>query len=81
MEYVGDFKDGKKDGEGKILFKGGDEGVSSYEGAWENDEFHGKGKYVWNDGERTYEGQWVQGIMEGKGKMTYRDGSYYEGTF
>jgi len=38
--YEGDFVDGKKEGEGKLFRADG----SRYEGPWENDVAHGKGK-------------------------------------
>ena len=55
--YIGEFKDGKRDGQGKWII---DE--SSYEGEWKLDEFHGKGKFV-NRGD-IQEGFWFMGSFE-----------------
>lgn len=41
---------------------------------------HGKGKYVWPDGE-YYEGEWANGVRHGKGKYNYTNGSVYIGDF
>ena len=45
-----------------------------------NDDPHGYGKYVWNDG-TYYEGEWRDGDMHGHGKRTFDDGAYYIGDF
>ena len=55
--YIGEFKDGKRDGQGKWII---DE--SSYEGEWKLDEFHGKGKFV-NRGD-IQEGFWFMGSFD-----------------
>lgn len=44
----------------------------------EKDIPHGKGKYVYTDG-NIYEGDWVDGKRHGKGKYTFVDGNVYEG--
>jgi len=41
---------------------------------------HGKGKYVYEDGE-TYEGDLANGLRHGKGKYTLPNGLIYEGDF
>ena len=55
--YVGEFKDGKRDGEGKWEIKG-----CSYEGEWKLDSCHGKGKFI-NQGD-VQEGWWFMGSFE-----------------
>ena len=55
--YIGEFKDGKRDGEGRWVI---DE--CSYEGEWKLDEFHGKGKFV-NRGD-IQEDFWFMGSFE-----------------
>ena len=55
--YVGSFKDGKRDGEGKWEIKG-----CSYEGEWKLDSCHGKGKFI-NQGD-VQEGFWFMGSFE-----------------
>jgi hypothetical protein len=44
-----------------------------YDGQWENDSFHGKGKYYWEDG-RVYEGERQNDKKHGKGKMILSSG-------
>lgn len=41
---------------------------------------HGKGIYIWTDGER-YEGDFVNGQLTGKGVFFYKNGERYEGDF
>ena len=41
---------------------------------------HGKGKYVWPDGE-FYEGDWANGVRHGHGKYSYANGNVYIGDF
>ena len=55
--YVGEFKDGKRDGEGKWIIDG-----CSYEGEWKLDKFHGKGKLIRFDD--VQEGFWFMGNFE-----------------
>jgi len=39
---------------------------------------HGRGKYVYSNGDR-YEGGWQDDAKHGQGKYFYDDGSVYEG--
>ncbi len=44
-KILGDYKDGKKNGQGKCIYQNKD----VYEGEWNEDLFNGKGKYLyWN---------------------------------
>ena len=45
--YVGQYKNGKRDGEGVMKSPG-----SSYEGSWKNDVKEGKGTNTWKNGRR-----------------------------
>ena len=50
--YVGEWKDDKKNGQGKYIYgKGNGEG-DKYEGEWKDDKKHGKGKYIWSNGDK-----------------------------
>ncbi|CAF0869215.1 unnamed protein product [Brachionus calyciflorus] len=49
--YFGNFKNGKRHGQGTFLYANG----TKYEGNWENDIKHGWGKFTFKDG-RVYEG-------------------------
>jgi hypothetical protein len=52
-EYVGEFKNGKRDGKGKITLSDGE----VYEGSWKDDKKHGIGILTTATGKK-YEGQW-----------------------
>ena len=105
--YDGEWKDGRRDGQGTICKSDGSlyggewkdgnrrskririrngeplwdgmkcEGIS-YEGAWKDDEMHGKGNYKWADG-RSYEGEFKHGKKHGNGTYKWPDGSSYKG--
>jgi hypothetical protein len=67
---VGEFREGKRHGQGKCIFANKD----IYEGEWKEDLFDGKGKYsYWNPTLtqekqiETYEGEWREGVKHGKG--------------
>ena len=51
-----------------------------YKGQWVDDTMHGRGKYVFPNG-NTYEGQYEAGVRHGKGKFTYANGGVYTGGF
>ncbi len=75
--YEGEYQMGRRHGQGKwssttILF----------EGNWELDVFHGRGKLTEAvSGRVLFEGQWKYGRREGKGYATYADGTKYTGGF
>ena len=49
-----------------------------YEGQWLNDEKHGKGKEMYNDG-ATYDGRFHEGARHGAGVLTYANRDVYDG--
>ena len=61
VKYIGQVIDGKKEGNGIMLFKDG----SRYEGNWKNDKEEGKGSFFNIKGDK-YEGDWKNGQKEGK---------------
>lgn len=65
--YEGDFKDGKRHGEGTFTFN--DE--SKYVGKWINDLKHGEGTYTWSDGTKLV-GTWENGEHV-DGQLTEKD--------
>lgn len=71
--YVGDFKDGKKEGNGTFTHNG-----YMYIGEWKNDVPHGKGNLTYPDGV-IYLGDFKDGIPEGKGEVTLPEGVKYAG--
>ena len=74
--YVGEFRDGKKEGRGIYYYKSG----SRYEGEYKNGKYNGKGIYYYNSGNK-YEGEYKNGKAEGKGIYYYKNGDRYEGEF
>ncbi|XP_054857869.1 MORN repeat-containing protein 1 isoform X2 [Eublepharis macularius] len=77
FEYEGEWKDGKKQGHGKLLFKDG----SYYEGEFVDGEIVGNGFRYWAYTGNTYSGQFLYGELHGHGVMQYKDGRKYEGDF
>ncbi len=56
--YVGEFKDGKRDGKGSYaLFDG-----TTYVGEWKLDKFHGRGKFIYRGD--IQDGHWFMGSFE-----------------
>ena len=78
--YVGEWKDGKKHGQGTYISgKGvgeGDKYVGEFKGGFKN----GQGKYTFKDG-FGYEGEWKNGNENGMGNLTYPNGDKYIGEF
>merc|ERR1712129_648781 len=74
-KFAGQYVQGVKSGKGNFVIESsnfeGATGGCSYDGAFENDTFHGEGVFKWGDG-RKYEGQWKGGLMDGKGTFTFR---------
>uniref|UniRef100_A0A6I8P023 MORN repeat containing 1 n=1 Tax=Ornithorhynchus anatinus TaxID=9258 RepID=A0A6I8P023_ORNAN len=77
FQYEGEWKEGKKHGHGKLLFKDG----SFYEGDFVDGEIMGNGFRYWASSGNTYSGQFVFGELQGYGVMKYKDGGRYEGEF
>ena len=73
-KYVGEFKDGKYNGQGTIIFAKGDK----YVGEWKDDKFYGQGTFIWADGTK-YVGEWKDGNRNGQGTLTFPDGRIIEG--
>ena len=78
-KYVGEIKNGKREGKGIFNFKNGD----IYEGDWKNDKMDGKGIYYHKKTDETdrYEGDFRNDKRDGKGIIYFRDGNRYEGDF
>ncbi|KAF3820408.1 hypothetical protein GH733_015917 [Mirounga leonina] len=77
FRYEGEWKGGKKHGQGKLLFKDG----SYYKGEFVDGEITGKGCQLWASSGNTYSGQFVLGEPQGHGIMKYKAGGRYEGEF
>jgi len=72
--YIGNWKNGKKDGEGTYNTK-----IGSYTGQWKNDKYDGTGVLISKYGD--YRGEFVNGKRHGKGKIIQQNGDVYEGEF
>ena len=75
--YVGNFKDGFKDGSGKWK-KDARPNCNQYDGHFKQDMKHGYGVFSWESG-NSYEGEYYLDLRNGFGAMEWNDGSYYEG--
>ena len=68
-EYVGEYKDDKRNGHGTFTFAG-----EKYVGGWKDDQYHGQGTYTFADGGQ-FVGEHKDGDPHGEGTRTYADGS------
>jgi len=73
LDYIGEWKDEKKNGHGKFTWEDG----RIYEGDWKDDMMTGYGTFTWPDGSR-YEGQWFDNLRHGKGTFYSADGRKME---
>ena len=72
--YIGEFKDGKKNGTGTFTWPNG----MMYVGEWRDDMSNGTGTFTWPDGGR-YVGEFRDGKYHGTGTYTWPDGRRYVG--
>ena len=66
--YVGKFKDGKKNGQGTFTYPEG----QKYVGRWKDDKRNGQGTLTSPSGYK-YEGEWKDGKPDGQGTETFPD--------
>ncbi len=83
-QYIGEWKDGKRNGQGTYIDTNG----NKYVGEWQNGQPNGKGTYTWEEGQYEgdkYEGEWQNGLHHGQGTYTWGSGTnkgdVYVGTF
>ena len=74
--YVGEFQNGKFNGQGTYTFPGGDKHVGNYKNNMRN----GKGTYTFSYGDK-YVGEYRDGKMHGQGIYTLSSGYQYVGEF
>ena len=72
--YVGELKDGKKNGNGKMMYADG----RVYDGAWKDDKKNGQGTMLYANRD-YYDGNWEGDLQIGNGSMVYANGNYYNG--
>lgn len=61
--YKGDWKNGKKHGQGTYIWADG----RKYTGAWENDYRNGQGHWIYPEKGHEYKGEWKNGFFHGHG--------------
>lgn len=73
--YTGEMRNGLPNGKG--IFEADEESpcLFTYEGEFENGQYHGKGKITYENGE-TLSGKFKEGNPSGKMTYTYTDGTY-----
>ena len=79
-KYVGEWKDGKKQGQGTFTYGKGKWEGEKYEGEFKDGYRHGQGTYTWSDGDK-YVGEFKDDKPNGQGTYTWSDGRKYEGEF
>ena len=79
-KYVGEWKDGKKQGQGTFTYGKGKWEGEKYEGNFKDGYRHGQGTYSWPDGDK-YAGEFKDDKPNGQGTYTWTDGRKYEGEF
>ena len=75
-EYVGDWLDNKRDGQGRCYFYNGD----LYQGQWKNGKRNGHGTCFMQNGER-YVGMYQDDMKHGQGTLWAAAGTKYVGGF
>jgi hypothetical protein len=69
-----------REGRGRYIHADG----SIYDGEWQDDAKHGKGKHYWLESDSTwinYQGYWSEGKRHGKGKIKYWNGDEISGNY
>ena len=77
-EYLGEWKDGQKDGIGKLIYPKKNRGqIVYYSGGWAHDKKQGIGLEVYNEKRETisYFGEWNDDKKNGQGYSCYKDGN------
>ena len=74
--YEGEWRDGKKHGQGTYTFASG----SKYVGKFRGGKKHGQGIYTFAKGDK-YIGEFKEGKKHGKGTYTFANGDRYIGEF
>ena len=74
LKFAAEFRNGKPNGQGTVLFPNGDK----YTGELKEGTQHGKGELTWTTpgGRVSYVGNWSEGEMHGSGTWTSPDSKY-----
>eukprot|EP01038_Epipyxis_sp_PR26KG_P009605 gene9605-12934_t len=76
-EYVGEWKSGRRNGVGLLIFSNLDE----YDGKWVGDKRCGYGRLISKVDCYNYEGNWMNNVAHGEGRLVLKDESEYCGKF
>ena len=79
-KYMGEWKDGKKHGQGTFTYGKGKWEGDKYEGEFKVGYRNGQGTYTWSDGDK-YVGEFKDDKPNGEGTYTWPDGKKHEGEF
>ena len=77
---MGEWKDGKKHGQGTFTYGKGKWEGEKYVGEFKDGYRNGQGTFTWSD-EGKYEGKWKDGKFHGQGTFTFSDGNKGVGEF
>ena len=77
---MGEWKDGKKHGQGRFTYGKGKWEGDKYVGEFKDGYRNGQGTFIWSD-EGKYEGKWKEGKFHGQGTFTFSDGNKGVGEF
>jgi hypothetical protein len=80
-KYVGEWRDGKRHGQGTLTLANGDK----YVGEWRDNKWHGQGTYAHGPSSQwagqKYVGEYRDGKKHGQGTATFADGENYVGEY
>lgn len=74
--YVGELKDNKRHGKGRMMSANGDIRICN----WKDDKCHGQGTLMYYSGS-VFTGEWKNGKLHGQGTHTWPDGGKYVGNY
>jgi hypothetical protein len=75
-KYDGEFKNGNKEGNGKMYYVSG----NMYNGSWVNNKMDGKGKFTTKNAD-VYNGEFKNNDYEGIGEYKWANGDIYNGSW
>jgi len=79
-KYVGEWKDGERNGQGIFTFGKGKHEGDKYVGEYKDGVRNGQGTYTWTNGQK-YVGEWKDEKENGQGTMSLSNGEKYVGEF
>ena len=74
--YMGDWKNGKRTGQGTYTTSEG----NRYVGTFKDNKYSGEGTYTFSNGDK-YMGEWEDGKRKGQGTYTHKSGNKYIGEY